>query len=350
MRENYFLLQRLNNKLISNSMKNILVTGACGFIGSHIVEKLVKNGFNVTAMAYYNPLNSNGWLDSLDKKILKNIKIIRGDIRDYNFLHNNTKKIDIVLHLAALIGIPYSYHAPESYIDTNTKGTLNILNCALNNKISQVIITSTSEVYGSAKKIPIFENHSLNAQSPYAASKISADHLALSYYRSFDLPITILRPFNCFGPRQSTRAIIPTILSQILNKKNVKVGNLTPTRDFTYVEDTALAFLKAIDNKKTFGEIINIGNSFEISIKNIIKVLKNDFGYKFKVIIDKNRIRPMKSEVMRLYSSNKKAKDILKWEPKYKGINGFKKGLGETIKWLEDYKKSNFYNSDNYIV
>ena len=331
-------------------MKKILVTGACGFIGSHVVEKLCKSGFHVTAMSYYNPINSNGWLDYLDKETKKNIKIVSGDIRDFNFMYTCTKKIDVIIHLAALIGIPYSYIAPESYVDTNVKGTLNVLNCALNNNISQVIITSTSEVYGTAEKVPIFENHSLNAQSPYAASKISADHLALSYYKSFNLPVTILRPFNSFGPRQSSRAIIPTIVSQMLNSKYVKVGNLKPTRDFTYVEDTASSFVKAINNKKSFGEIINVGNSFEISIENIIKILKDEFGYKFTVSVDKKRIRPLKSEVMRLYSSNLKAKKILNWQPKFKGLKGFKKGLEETISWLKKNKDSKYYNSKNYII
>lgn len=331
-------------------MKKILVTGACGFIGSHVVEKLCKKGFHVTAMAYYNPINSNGWLDYLDKETKRKIKIIRGDVRDFNFMYASTKKIDVIIHLAALIGIPYSYIAPESYVDTNVKGTLNVLNCAINNNISQVIITSTSEVYGTAAKVPIKEKHPLNAQSPYAASKISADHLALSYYNSFNLPVTILRPFNSFGPRQSSRAIIPTIISQMLNNKYVKIGNLKPTRDFTYVEDTAASFVKAINNKKSFGEIINVGNSFEISIENIIKILKEEFGYKFEVSIDKKRIRPLKSEVMRLYSSNLKAKKILNWEPKFKGLKGFKKGLAETISWLNRNKGLNYYNSKNYII
>lgn len=331
-------------------MKKILVTGACGFIGSHLVEKLISRNFDVTAMVFYNPVNSNGWLDDLNLNIKKKIKIIKGDVRDSNFININTKKIDIVIHLAALIGIPYSYSAPESYIDTNVKGTLNILNSALNNNVSQVIVTSTSEVYGTAKKIPILENHSLNAQSPYAASKISADHLALSYYRSFNLPVTILRPFNSFGPRQSNRAVIPTIISQMLNNKIVKLGNLKPKRDFTYVDDTAESFVKAIYNKKSFGEVINVGNSFEISIENIIKILKSDLGYEFSIVIDKKRIRPSKSEVMQLYSSNIKAKKLLNWEPNYKDLEGFKKGLIETINWFKKNKDLNFYKSNDYII
>lgn len=330
-------------------MKKIFITGACGFIGSHVVEQLVKNNYQVHAMTYYNSMNTNGWLDFIDKNILSEIEIIRGDIRDFNLLQKITKKKDVILHLAALIGIPYSYNAPESYVDTNIKGTLNILNCALNNNISQVVVTSTSEVYGTAKKIPIKEDHPLSAQSPYAASKIGADQLALSYYKSFNLPVTILRPFNCFGPRQSRRAILPTIITQMLNNKIVRLGNLTPTRDFTYVEDTADSFIKVLNNKKAFGESINIGNSFEISIKNIIKVLKNDFGYNFKIILDKERIRPKKSEVMRLFSSNQKAKEILSWYPKHNGILGFKIALKKTIDWFSLHKKS-LLNSNDYSI
>ncbi len=331
-------------------MKKIFVTGSCGFIGSHVVEKLVDAGHKVTAMVFYNQRNSNGWLDEIDKNRKKKISIIQGDVRDYNFLQSKTKNFDVIIHLAALIGIPYSYIAPESYIDTNVKGTLNILNCALHNKTSQVILTSTSEVYGSAKKIPILENHPLNAQSPYAASKIAADQLAMSYYKSFNLPITILRPFNCFGPRQSSRAIIPTIISQILKNKTVKLGNLNPTRDFTFVEDTADSFVKALKNKKSYGQIINVGNSFEISINELIKIFKDEFGYKFKLISDKKRVRPKKSEVMRLYASNIKAKKILKWKPKYSEIKGFKKGLIKTIEWFKIEKNKKLYNAKNYTI
>ena len=271
---------------------NILVTGACGFIGSHLVEKLVKQNHNVRAFTFYNSRNSNGWLDNTDKKILKDLDLVSGDIRDYDFLYQQTKKIDVILHLAALIGIPYSYRATKSYIDTNITGTYNILNAAKLNNVSKTIITSTSEVYGTAQKVPILESHSLNAQSPYAASKIAGDQLALSFHKSFDLPVSIIRPFNTFGPRQSARAIIPTIIIQLLkNKKIIKLGNLTPTRDFTFVDDTTDAFIKAVKTKNINGEIINIGNKFEISIKDILEILRKDFGYKFNVKIEKKRIR-----------------------------------------------------------
>lgn len=330
---------------------NVLVTGACGFIGSHVVEKLVLDGHNVTAFTFYNSRGSNGWLDNLEKKIFNEIHVISGDIRDHDFLVNHSKKIDAILHLAALIGIPYSYHAPKSYIETNITGTYNILNASKINNIQKTIITSTSEVYGTAQTIPITETHSLNAQSPYAASKIGADQLALSFHRSFKLPVSIIRPFNTFGPRQSTRAIIPTIITQILNKnKNIRLGNLSPTRDFTFVEDTADSFVKALKSKKINGETINIGNNFEISIKNIIKIMKNDFGYDFNVILDKKRVREKKSEVFRLITSNKKAKKLLKWKPKYEGIKGFKLGIKKTIEWFKDPKNLKNYKSNSYKI
>ena len=295
---------------------NILVTGACGFIGSHLVEKLVKENHNVRAFTFYNSRNLHGWLDNVDKKILKDLDLISGDIRDYDFLHQQTKKIDVIIHLAALIGIPYSYHAVKSYIDTNITGTYNVLNSARANNVSKTIITSTSEVYGTAQSVPIKEDHSLNAQSPYSASKIAADQLALSFYKSYGLPVTIIRPFNTFGPRQSARAIIPTIVTQLLKEKVIRLGNLTPTRDFTYIEDTVNAFISAIKTKKISGEVINIGSKFEISIKDILKIINKDFGYNFDFKIDKKRIRNKNSEVYRLYASNAKAEKILKWSPK----------------------------------
>ena len=256
----------------------------------------------------------------------KDFEIIQGDIRDQDFLVNNTRKVDVIFHLAALIGIPYSYNASKSYLDTNVYGTYNVLNAAKTNNVSKTIVTSTSEVYGSAQTIPITENHRLSAQSPYAASKIGADQLALSFNKSFGLPVTIIRPFNTFGPRQSSRAIIPSIVTQIIKNKNiVKVGNLNPTRDFTYVEDTVNAYLKTIKNKNISGEVINLGNNFEISINDILKILKKDFGYKFEIVIDKKRIRVKNSEVNRLYASNLKAKKILKWKPEHSKLSDSKK-------------------------
>ncbi len=325
---------------------NIFVTGACGFIGSHLIERLTKLNHNVKAFTYYNAQNSYGWLDNIDPKILKNIEIISGDIRDYEFLNKNIKKIDTIIHLAALIGIPYSYHASRSYIDTNVSGTFNILDCAKNNNVSKTIITSTSEVYGTAQRVPIEENHLLNAQSPYAASKIGADQLALSFNKSFKLPVSILRPFNTFGPRQSARAIIPTIITQILKSNKIKLGNLTPTRDFTYVEDTVDAFVKALKASKISGEVINIGNNFEISIKDTLEIIKEIYGKEVQLIKDKKRIRPKNSEVNRLLASTKKAQRLLKWKPQYAGKKGFRKGILKTINWFKKKENISLYKEN----
>jgi dTDP-glucose 4,6-dehydratase len=328
----------------------IFVTGADGFIGSHLVERLIKLGHKVKAFTFYNFRGSNGWLDGIEKKLLKDLNIISGDIRDYNFLEKQTKGFDVIYHLAALIAIPYSYYSPQSYIDTNITGTYNILKSSQKNNISKIIITSTSEVYGTAQTVPIKENHPLNAQSPYAATKIAADQLALSFYRSFDLPVTILRPFNTYGPRQSARAVIPTIISQLVSKnKFLRMGNLKPTRDFTYVEDTVEAFILAL-KKNILGEIINIGNKFEISIEDILNIFKKDFNYDFKVVIDQNRVRSKKSEVFRLLASDLKAKKMLQWKPRYQGIVGFKKGLEKTIEWFNNPDNIRFYKSDIYNI
>jgi dTDP-glucose 4,6-dehydratase len=284
-------------------------------------------------------------------KVLKNFEIISGDIRDYDILSKHIKKVDVIFHLAALIGIPYSYVAVKSYIETNINGTFNILNLSKNTNIKKIILTSTSEVYGSAQKIPILETHPLNAQSPYAATKIAADQLGLSFYKSYGLPVTILRPFNTFGPRQSARAIIPTIISQILyNKKKIKLGNLSPTRDFTYVDDTVNAFVKTLKNNLALGEIINIGNNFEVSVNEIINIIKKDFGYDFQVLIEDKRKRTISSEVNRLFASNRKASKILKWSPKMKGLEGFKLGLRKTIEWFSNPKNLRHYNPNIYNI
>ena len=328
----------------------IFVTGADGFIGSHLVEKLIKLGHSVKALTFYNFKGSNGWLDFIDNKLFKNLHIVSGDIRDCNFLEKQTKGFDVIYHLAALIAIPYSYYSPKSYIDTNITGTYNVLSSSQKNNISKIFITSTSEVYGTAQTVPIKENHPLNAQSPYAATKIAADQLALSFYKSFGLPLTILRPFNTYGPRQSARAVIPTIISQLVSKnKFIKIGNLKPTRDFTYVDDTVEAFILAL-KKNISGEVINIGNKFEISIKGILDIFKNDFNYDFKIVIDEKRVRSKKSEVFRLLSSDFKAKKLLNWKPRYQGVVGFKKGLEKTIEWFSKPDNIRLYKSDIYNI
>lgn len=329
----------------------ILVTGADGFIGSHLVESLVVKGFKVKAFVYYNSQNSWGWLDHVDKKIIDNLEVFPGDIRDYECVESAVKNVDIIFNLASLIGIPYSYKAPGSYIDTNIKGIINIMNASRKYKIRKIIHTSTSEVYGSAKFLPMNENHPLNAQSPYAASKIGSDQLALSYFCSFDTPISIIRPFNTYGPRQSLRAIIPTIICQMLDKNcnAIKLGNLEVTRDFNYITDTVSGFISTIKAKKILGEVINIGNGYQISINELIKTISEILGYKKKVIIQEARVRNKKTEVRKLCASNIKAKKILKWSPEYKSKKGLILGLKKTIDWYKKKEnlqkfKSNLYN------
>ena len=328
-------------------MKTAFVTGANGFIGSHLVEHLIKKGYHVKAFAQYNINSEAGWLDTLDSKILKNIEVIYGDIRDPFFLIKHTKKVDFLFNLAALISIPYSYESPVEYINTNVLGTLNCLEAVKKNELSQMIQVSTSEVYGTAKFKPMTEQHPLNAQSPYAASKIGADQLSLSYFKSFNLPVTIIRPFNTFGPRQSLRAVLPNIFLKVANnyKKviNVKLGNIYSKRDFTYVSDTVEGFIKAINIKKSYGEVINLGTGICYSIKDVLNIIENIKGIKIRVNVDKSRFRPKKSEVNLLVSDNTKARKLLKWKPKYSGDEGFKKAIIETIRW---YETQNFENKN----
>jgi len=329
-------------------MKKILVTGADGFIGSHLVEKLVLKGYSVKAFVYYNSFNNWGWLDRISKKILKEIEIIPGDIRDFEIVKNTISGCDLVYNLAALIGIPYSYLAPSSYLDTNVHGILNILQAAKKKNI-KVIQTSTSEVYGNPIKLPIKETHRLHAQSPYAATKIAADQIAISFYNSFNLPVSILRPFNTYGPRQSLRAVIPTVIVQNLNKKikKIQLGNIYTTRDFNYIDDTINGFVAAAKNNKIIGQTINLGNSSEISVKDVVEAVSKITKIKKKIDSEEKRIRPKKSEVDRLCASNIKAKKLLGWKPKYEGLKGFEKGLKLTVDWFKNEannEKSKDYN------
>lgn len=323
-------------------MKNILITGGCGFIGSHLAEYLLKKNFNVTVFDRYN--NNNSWGNLEYSKYKKEIKVILGDIRDFDSVNSSLKKIDVIFHLAALIGIPYSYVSPLAYLKTNVEGTYNVLEAGRKNNLDQIIITSTSETYGSAKYVPIDENHPLNAQSPYAASKIAADHLALSYNKSFGTNIKIIRPFNTYGPRQSARAIIPTIISQFLSKKkNIEIGNIYPTRDYTYVTDLCDAYLKISKSSLTTGVITNVGCNYEISIKDIYNVIQNHFKIRKKLKYEKNRMRGKKSEVDRLNCDNNKLKNLTKWQPK----TNFDEGIKKTIIWMKknrDLFKQNLYN------
>jgi dTDP-glucose 4,6-dehydratase len=332
-------------------MDKILVTGADGFIGSHLVEKLVKIGYGVKAFVMYNSFNSWGWLDNIDAKIKKSIEVVSGDIRDPFFVDSVIQDCDAVIHLAALIAIPFSYQSPSSYINTNINGTLNVLQAAKNNRIKKVIHTSTSEVYGSAQYVPIDENHPISGQSPYAATKIAADQIALSFYKSFETPVSIIRPFNTYGPRQSNRAIIPTVITQILNgKKEVNVGNISPTRDFSYIDDTVDGFIATLQTSKIVGEIINLGAGFEISIKETIDIIIKIIGKEVKIIHENKRIRAEKSEVNRLFSNNTLAKNILNWEPIYGDKKGFTKGLEKTINWFSDSNNSSKYKHDIYNI
>lgn len=329
----------------------ILVTGADGFIGSHLVEKLVLQGFNVKAFVHYNSFNSWGWLDDLQIELKKEIEVVSGDIRDFECVKNSIKGCSKILNLASLIGIPYSYKSPSSYIDTNIKGIMNIMNASREERIEKIIHTSTSEVYGSAKFTPMTEKHPLSAQSPYAASKIGADQLALSYHKSFNLPVSVIRPFNTFGPRQSLRAIIPTLITQLLNnnQKTIKVGNINVTRDFNYIDDTTNAFVSAIKAKNILGEIINIGTGRETSIKDLIKIISKITDSKKSIKQEKVRVRNKATEVNRLCASNLKAKKLLGWKPKYNSQTGLEESLKKTVSWFkkeENIKKlkTNFYN------
>tara|TARA_B100000989_G_scaffold83491_1_gene59815 strand:- start:8695 stop:9681 length:987 start_codon:yes stop_codon:yes gene_type:complete len=311
----------------------IFITGADGFLGSHLTEKLINKGHKVTALSYYNSFGFSGWLKEIKNN--KNLKIIHGDIRDQNFISKVTKNHEIIFHLAALISIPHSYESYSSYLQTNVIGTSNVLAAAKKNNIKRTIITSTSEVYGSAQYTPINEKHPLTAQSPYAASKIAADQLSVSFFKSFNLPIIIVRPFNTFGPRQSTRAVIPTIITQALNGKDIRLGNISTIRDFTYITDTINGFIRCIYSKNIFGETINIASGYEISIKKVINLVLELTNSTGKILNDKKRYRPDNSEVKRLWGCNKKAKKFLKWRPQYAGIKDFKKAIFETIKWYK---------------
>ena len=328
----------------------VLITGADGFIGSHLTEFLVKKNYKVKVMCVYNSFNTWGWLDSIEKDLLEDVEVILGDVRDPKSVNDSMKGVDVVIHLASLIAIPHSYHSPYSYLNTNTLGTLNIMEACLKNNISKIIHTSTSEVYGDTIKMPISENTLPYAKSPYAATKIGADQIAQSYYSSFNLPVTIIRPFNTYGPRQSNRAIIPTIITQLIsNKKKISLGSLYPTRDFSYIFDTIRGFELAINNTKVIGEIINIGSGFEISINDLFQTLCKIMKKSPKIVTDSNRVRPKKGEVFRLKADNRKANKILKWKPIYKGKNGLIKGLKETVEWFSDERNLLKYKTDHYV-
>ncbi len=326
-------------------MKKVLVTGADGFIGSHLTENLLEKGYDVKAFTMYNSFNTWGWLDSLPKEKLEQIEIFCGDVRDPNGVREAMKGVDAVFHLAALIAIPFSYHSPDSYVDTNIKGTLNILQAARELETEKILITSTSEVYGTAQYVPIDEKHPFQGQSPYSATKIGADRLAESFYRSFQLPVSIVRPFNTYGPRQSARAVIPTIITQLLaGREEIKLGSLTPTRDFNYVKDTTAGFIAIAESEQTIGEEINIATQREISIGELAEEIINQINPGAHIVCDEERLRPEKSEVNRLLGSNEKIRRLTKWEPQYT----FEQGIAETIEWISHHLES--YKYDIYNV
>ncbi len=318
-------------------MQKILVTGSEGFIGSHLVETLVAKGYSVRAFVLYNSFGTWGWLDSLSPETMVNVEVVLGDVRDATSVNEVTSGCDVVAHLAALISIPYSYTAPDAFVATNATGTLNVLQAARRFDCDRVLHTSTSEVYGTAEFVPMTEDHPLKAQSPYAATKIAADQLALSYYRSFETPVTVLRPFNAYGPRQLARAVIPTIITQLASgTKELKLGAVHTTRDFTFAKDTAGAFAQAITSEGIAGETINVGSNFEISIADVVTQISKVMGVEAEIISDQSRVRPALSEVERLFADNKKAKQLLAWEPEFGGEEGFARGITQTVEWFSD--------------
>jgi dTDP-glucose 4,6-dehydratase len=332
-------------------MPKVLVTGADGFIGSHLVEALVRRGDDVRAFTLYNSFGSLGWLNTIEDEVQQNIDVFAGDVRDPNGVREAVRGCDVVYHLAALIAIPYSYHSPDTYVDTNIKGTLNILQAARDHGVEKIVQTSTSEVYGTAEFVPITEEHPLQGQSPYSASKIGADQLALSFYCSFDLPVAIIRPFNTYGPRQSTRAVIPTIITQIASGcREIKLGALHPMRDFSYVDDTTSGFMALADSDASVGEVINIGSNFEVSIERLAELIAEVMAVDITITCETERIRPEKSEVDRLYADISKAKRLLGWKPTFGGLEGLKKGLQRTAAWFSREENLSLYKPETYTL
>ena len=332
-------------------MKNILVTGADGFIGSHLTEALVHQGHDVRAFVLYNSFGSWGWLDHCGEDVKGKFEVFSGDIRDPYGVREAMKGCDTVLHLAALIAIPYSYHSPDTYVDTNIKGTLNVLPAARELGARRVLHTSTSEVYGTARFVPITEEHPLQGQSPYSATKIAADQLAHSFYASFGLPVVIARPFNTYGPRQSARAVIPTIITQIANgQRRIKLGAVSPTRDFNYVQDTVKGFIAALNSDQGLGEAVNFGSNYEISIGDTVNLIADVMGVSVEIETEEIRLRPENSEVERLWADNTKAHQLFGWSPEYGGLDGFRRGLSETAEWFSDPANLAGYKAGRYNI
>jgi NAD dependent epimerase/dehydratase len=331
--------------------KKILVTGADGFIGSHLTEALVREGHDVRAFVLYNSFGSWGWLDRATPDIRKALDVFAGDIRDPHGVRTAVRGCDVVLHLAALIAIPYSYHSPDTYVDTNVKGTLNVVQAARELGVERVVHTSTSEVYGTARSVPIDEEHPLQGQSPYSASKIGADQIALSFFRSFGTPVAVIRPFNTYGPRQSARAVIPTVITQILaGRRRIELGSLTPTRDFNYVSDTVEGFVAVAGCDAAVGEVVNVGSGFEVSIGDTARLIAEVMGAEVEIALDEKRLRPAKSEVERLFASNDKARRLTGWTPSHGGLDGFRRGLEKTAAWFAEPENVRGYKHDIYNI
>lgn len=345
-------MSRVRTELIDKTtMKKILVTGADGFIGSHLTEALVRQGYDVCAFVMYNSFNSLGWLDHAVPDVKNKFEVFAGDIRDPHGVRRAVQGCDAVLHLAALISIPYSYQSPDTYIDTNIKGTLNVLQAARDAGVARIIHTSTSEVYGTARFVPITEDHPLQGQSPYSACKIGADQIAYSYFVSFALPVVTLRPFNTYGPRQSARAVIPTVIMQIASGiRKIRLGAVHPTRDFSFVEDTVRGFIAALRCDQGAGEVINLGSNFEISIGDTARLVAEVMGKEIEIETDAVRLRPEKSEVVRLWADNTKARTLLGWQPRYAGRDGLRRGLAETCAWFQDVHNLATYKADIYNI
>jgi len=331
--------------------KKILVTGADGFIGSHLTEHLVEAGASVRAFVYYNSFNSWGWLDDADPRVKNAIQVFAGDIRDPHGVRAAMRECDVVMHLAALIAIPYSYHSPDTYIDTNIKGTLNVVQAARELGVQRVVHTSTSEVYGTARFVPITEAHPLQGQSPYSASKIGADQIAMSFNLSFQTPVAIIRPFNTYGPRQSARAVIPTIITQIASgAKEIKLGALAPTRDFNYVHDTVRGFVAVAESDAAVGQVINVGSNYEVSIGDTARTIAELMGRDVRIVSDVDRLRPAASEVERLWGDNSRARELCGWQPRFGGLDGLRRGLSETIAWFSDPSNLRRYKAGIYNI
>jgi NAD dependent epimerase/dehydratase len=329
----------------------ILVTGADGFIGSHLTEQLVRDGHEVKAFVYYNSFNSWGWLDHCDNDVKGGFEVFPGDIRDPHGVRKAMTGRDAVFHLAALIAIPYSYHSPDTYVETNIKGTLNVVQAARELDLEKVIHTSTSEVYGTAQFVPITEDHPLQGQSPYSASKIGADQIAMSFFRSFGTPVSVVRPFNTYGPRQSARAVIPTIIAQIAaGSRELMLGDISPTRDFNYVRDTVDGFIATLRSEKSIGEVINLGSNYEISIGDLVELIAEIMEAEIEILVDKSRMRPANSEVERLWADNTKARNLLQWEPQFPGHEGLKNGLNITADWFRRPANLQTYKPDVYNI